>query len=275
MNSEGILRRHDVRVSGSGRETIIFAPGFGCDKSMWRFVAPAFEQDYQVILFDYVGSGQSDYTAYQSSKYRKLDGYAQDVLEICAALELKQVIFIGHSVGATIGMLAALQQPELFKQLILVAPSPCYLNDPPAYMGGFEKEEINGLIHMMEMNFIGWADYLSAIVMKNPRQPELAQELGESFCSNDPVIAREFAIATFFSDHRASLPEVRVPALILQCADDAIVPQEVGSYMHQHLPHSRLQHLEATGHCPHMSHPEETIRAISQYLTESEFATEA
>ena len=273
MNSADILRRHDVRVSGCGRETIVFAPGFGCDKSMWRFVAPAFEQDYRVILFDYVGSGQSDYTAYDSSKYRKLDGYAQDVLEICSALKLEQVIFIGHSVGATIGMLAALQQPELFKQLILVAPSPCYLNDPPAYIGGFEKEEINGLIHMMEMNFIGWADYLSAIVMKNPRQPELAQELGESFCSNDPVIAREFAIATFFSDHRACLPDVRVPALILQCADDAIVPQEVGSYMHQHLPQSKLQQMEATGHCPHMSHPEETIRAISEYVTESEFAT--
>ena len=246
---------------------MIFAPGFGCDQNMWRLVAPAFEEDYRIILFDYVGSGNSDYNAYNSSKYSELHGYAQDLLEICAALDLKEVTFVGHSVGSTIGMLASIQKPNLFERLIMIGPSPRYLNDQPYYIGGFEREDLEGLIDMMEMNYIGWANYLSQVIMKNPNRPELSKELEESFCSTDPTVARQFAIATFFSDNREDLKQVVVPSLILQCSEDVIAPIEVGKYMHHHLPENTLLFMQATGHCPHMSHPEETIRLISEYLT--------
>lgn len=264
---QNILFRNNVKVMGKGTKAMIFAPGFGCDQNMWRFVAPFFEEHYRVVLFDYVGSGKSDYNAYNSYKYSDLNGYAQDVLEICAALELDETIFVGHSVGGIIGMLASIQEPNQFEQLIMVGPSACYLNDPPEYIGGFEREDLDGLIDMMEMNFIGWANYLSKIIMKNPDQPELSQELEDSFCSTDPTVAREFAIATFFSDNRGDLHKVKVPSLILQCSDDAIAPLEVGKHIHQELAKSTLYLMDATGHCPHMSHPEETIYVINDYLT--------
>lgn len=265
MNQD-ILFRNNVKVSGKGKKTMIFAPGFGCDQNMWRLVAPFFEEHFRVVLFDYVGSGKSDYTAYCSSKYSNLQGYAQDVLDICTALELKETIFIGHSVGSVIGMLASIQDPGRFEQLILIGPSPCYLNDPPNYSGGFEREDLDALIDMMEMNYIGWANYLSQVIMKNPEQPELAQELEESFCSTDPVVAREFALATFFSDNREDLKKVTVPSLILQCSEDTIAPIEVGRYMQRTLLDSTFYLMDATGHCPHMSHPEETIRVVKDYL---------
>lgn len=246
---------------------MLFAPGFGCDQNMWRLVAPFFEEHFRVILFDYVGSGKSDYNAYSPSKYRDLKGYAQNILDICAALELKDVIFVGHSVGAVIGMLASIQEPDRFEQLIMIGPSPCYLNDPPNYSGGFEREDLEALIDMMEMNYIGWANYLSQVIMKNPERPELSKELEESFCSTDPTVARQFAIATFFSDNREDVLKVTVPSLILQCSDDAIAPIEVGRYMHRTLSESTLYLMEATGHCPHVSHPEETVRLINKYLT--------
>lgn len=265
-----IIYRNNVKINGNGEQVIIFAPGFGCDQNMWRLVTPAFQEDYRTILFDYVGSGNSDYQAYDSSKYRELNGYAQDVIDICRSLELKEVIFIGHSVGSVIGMLASIQDPKLFKKLIMIGPSPYYLNDPPNYKGGFEKEDLEGLINMMELNYIGWANYLSKVIMKNPERPQLSKELEESFCSTDPVIAREFAIATFFSDYRDCLRQVEVPSLILQCSDDAIAPQTVGNYMQQHMPNSQLRLMKATGHCPHMSHAEETIELIREYLTSNE-----
>lgn len=265
-----VLFRNNVKISGKGSQVMIFAPGFGCDQNMWRFVAPSFEENYRIVLFDYVGSGNSDYGAYISSKYSELSGYAQDILEICSVLELKEVIFIGHSVGTIIGILASIQRPELFKELILIGPSPCYLNDPPKYFGGFEEKDLEGLINMMELNYIGWANYLANLVMKNPERPELSGELEESFCSTDPLVAREFAIATFFSDYRSSLPAVKVPSLILQCSDDAIAPLEVGDYMNQHMPNSKLRQMKATGHCPHMSHPKETIQLIKEYLAVNE-----
>lgn len=261
-----VLLRNNVKISGKNRKTIIFAPGFGCDQNMWRFVAPAFEEHYQVILFDYVGSGKSDYEAYNSSKYSDLNGYVQDLLEICSTLNLKEITFIGHSVGSMIGLLASIQNPNLFKELILIGPSPCYLNDPPEYLGGFEREDLDGLINMMELNYFGWANYLSQLVMKNPERPELSRELEESFCSTDPVIARDFAIATFLSDYRSILPDVKVPSLILQCSDDVIAPLEVGYYMNQQMSNSKLRQMNATGHCPHMSHPNETIQLIKEYL---------
>jgi len=246
---------------------MLFAHGFGCDQNMWRFVTPAFEENYKIVLFDYVGSGKSDLQAYSAERYGDLNGYAQDVLDICAALELTNVIYVGHSVSSVIGMLASIQEPERFARLILIGPSPCYINDPPAYVGGFERADIEGLLDVMEKNYIGWASFLAPVVMKNQERPELTQELEESFCSTDPKIARRFAEATFFSDNRSDLPKVTVPSLIMQCSEDAIAPLEVGDYLQRHLRQGTLRVMEATGHCPHMSHPEETIRIIKEYLS--------
>lgn len=264
--NHNVLLRNNVKISGKETQAIIFAPGFGCDQNMWRLVAPAFEENYQVILFDYVGSGKSDYSAYNSSKYSDLNGYAQDVLEICKVLDLKKPIFVGHSVGSMIGILGSIQDPHCFERLIMIGPSPCYLNDLPHYKGGFEREDLEGLIDLMEMNYIGWANYLAQVIMKNPDRPELSKELEESFCSTDPIVARQFAIATFFSDNREDLSKVMIPSLILQCSEDTIAPLEVGNYMYRQMPGSTFHLMEATGHCPHMSHPEETIRLISEYL---------
>ncbi|MDT5294705.1 MAG: sigma-B regulation protein RsbQ [Acidobacteriota bacterium] len=265
--SRDILARNNVKVFGRGTQPMLFAHGFGCDQNMWRFVTPAFEDDYRIVLFDYVGSGKSDLASYSVERYRSLDGYARDVLDICAALELREVIFVGHSVSGVVGMLAAIREPERFARLVLVSPSPCYINDPPHYVGGFERADIEGLLDMMEKNYVGWADFLAPIVMQNPEQPELSRELGESFCSTDPKIARLFAEATFFSDNRGDLPQVPVPSLIMQCSEDLIAPSTVGDYLHRHLPRSILRVLRATGHCPHMSHPEETVEIIKEYLS--------
>ncbi|MGF7032710.1 sigma-B regulation protein RsbQ [Paenibacillus mucilaginosus] len=259
-----ILARNQVYISGRGKQAMMFAPGFGCDQNMWRCVAPAFEDTYRVIRFDYVGAGRTDRAYYDADRYAALDGYALDVLDICRALDLQEVVFVGHSVGAMIGLLASIGEPERFSQLILVGPSPCYMNIPPSYTGGFEREDLEGLLELMERNFAGWADFLAPAVMQNPDRPELTQELKTSFCSMDPDIARRFARATFLADNRSDLPRVTVPSLILQCAGDVIAPLEVGSYMHRHVPGSTLVLMEATGHCPHLSHPEETIRRIGE-----------
>jgi sigma-B regulation protein RsbQ len=246
---------------------MMFAHGFGCDQNMWRFVAPAFESDYKVILFDYVGSGRSVIEEYRPDKYADLEGYAGDVLDICDALDLRRdVIFVGHSVSSVIGMLASIERPELFEQLIMVGPSPRYINEPPDYIGGFERADIEGLLDLMDKNYVGWANFLAPAIMKNPDRPELGEELTQSFCSTDPVIARRFAEATFFADNRSDLPRVTVPSLIMQCSDDAVAPIEVGDYLHKNLAKSTLRVLKATGHCPHMSHPEETIATICEYL---------
>ena len=203
---------------------MLFAHGFGCDQNMWRFMTPAFENDYRIVLFDYVGSGMSDHTAYDRARYSSLDGYAQDVLDVCHALELRDVIFVGHSVSSMIGVLAANREPERFERLVLIGPSPRYLNDAPDYVGGFERADIVGLLETMEKNYIGWANFLAPAIMKNPDRPELAAELEASFCSTDPVIAKNFAEATFFADNRGDLAAVEVPSLIMQCSDDMIAP---------------------------------------------------
>ena len=264
--SQDILVRNNVKVFGKGKQTMLFAHGFGCDQNMWRFITPAFEDDYRIVQFDYVGSGKSDLTAYRAERYDKLDGYVQDVLDVCKALELTDVIFVGHSVSSVVGMLASIREPQRFKQLILIGPSPCYINDPP-YVGGFERADINGLLEVMEKNYIGWANFLAPVVMKNPERPELTRELEESFCSTDPQIARRFAEATFLSDNRSDITKVTIPSLIMQCSDDAIAPLDVGDYLERHLPQSTLRVLKATGHCPHMSHPEETINVIKEFLS--------
>jgi sigma-B regulation protein RsbQ len=261
-----VLRRNNVKVSGRGTQPLLFAHGFGCDQSMWRFVTPAFEQDYRIVLFDYVGSGKSDAGAWNPQRYSTLDGYAQDVLEICEALDLRDVIFVGHSVSSMVGVLAANRQPERFRHLIMVGPSPRYINDT-GYVGGFERADIEGLLDLMDKNYIGWANFLAPVVMKNDERPELTKELHDSFCSTDPVITRRFAETTFFADNRADLPHLRVPSLILQCSEDAIAPADVGRYLHRNLPQSTFRMMKATGHCPHVSHPEETIEAIQSYLS--------
>ncbi len=265
---EKILRRNNVRVTGRGQTPVLFAHGFGCDQNMWRYVIPAFEDAHQIILFDYVGAGQSDLSAYDPTRYSSLTGYTQDVLDICVALELKDVVFVGHSVSSMIGALASIESPGLFQHLIMVGPSPRYVNDLPDYYGGFEREDIIGLLDMMERNYMGWASYLAPVIMQNSDRPELAQTLEESFCSTDPKTARQFAEVTFFSDNRADLPRVPTPSLILQCQDDLIAPLQVGQYVHRHLVHSTLKVMAATGHCPHISHPEETARVIQTYLND-------
>jgi sigma-B regulation protein RsbQ len=264
--SVDVRKRNNVKVFGRGSQPMVFAHGFGCDQNMWRFVAPAFEDDYRIVLFDYVGSGGSDLGAYDPERYSSLDGYADDVLDVIRALDLRDVIFVGHSVSAMIGVLAANREPDRFDRLILVGPSPRYLNDAPDYVGGFERGDIEGLLETMDRNFIGWANFLAPAIMKNPERPELGAELTESFCSTDPKIARRFAEATFFADNRADLRGVAVPSLIMQCSDDIIAPLEVGDYLYRELPGSTLRVLEATGHCPHMSAPEETIRVMKEYL---------
>jgi sigma-B regulation protein RsbQ len=263
--ADDVLTRNNVHVSGRGTQPMMFAHGFGCDQNMWRFVAPAFEDDYRVVLFDYMGSGKSDLSAYDPGKYSALEGYAQDILDIVHALELRDVVLVAHSVSSMIAVLAANREPDRFERLVLIGPSPRYVNDPP-YVGGFERGDIDGLLEMMEHNYIGWASFLAPAIIKNPDRPELGQELTDSFCSTDPVISRRFAEATFLSDNRADLANVRVPALILQCSDDMVAPTEVGEYVHRNTPGSTLRQMKATGHCPHMSHPEETIELIREYL---------
>jgi sigma-B regulation protein RsbQ len=259
------LARNNVKVFGRGTQPMLFAHGFGCDQNMWRLVTPAFEDDYRIVLFDYVGSGRSDLAAYDAGRYATLDGYAQDVIDVIHALDLRDVVLVAHSVSSMVAVLAANREPERFERLVLIGPSPRYINDPP-YVGGFERADIEGLLDMMDRNFIGWANFLAPAIMKNPDRPELGEELTSSFCSTDPVVARRFAEATFLSDNRTDLAKVSVPSLILQCSDDMVAPLEVGDYLHRELPGSTLRVMSATGHCPHMSHPEETIRLMREYL---------
>ncbi|HEX8362328.1 MAG TPA: alpha/beta hydrolase [Longimicrobium sp.] len=261
-----VLARNNVKVLGRGTQPMLFAHGFGCDQNMWRYVVPAFEDDYRIVLFDYVGSGRSDLSAYDEARYSTLEGYARDVLDVVHALDLRDVVLVGHSVSSMVAVLAANREPERFSRLVLIGPSPRYVNEQPEYVGGFERADIEGLLEMMERNYIGWASFLAPNIMKNAERPELGAELTESFCSTDPRIARRFAEATFFADNRADLPRVSVPSLVLQCTDDMIAPVEVGEYVHRSIPGSTLRLMKATGHCPHMSHPEETVELIREYL---------
>lgn len=264
--SRTITERNNVKVFGKGTQPMMFAHGFGCDQNMWRFITPAFENDYKIVLFDYVGAGKSDVNAYNPERYSSLQGYARDVLDICAELQLSDVIFVGHSVSSMVGVLAAIEEPRYFSRLVLVGPSPCYINDG-AYKGGFERKDIEELLETMEKNYIGWANFLAPNIMGNKDRPELGEELTESFCSTDPLIARRFAEATFFSDNREDLKKIRIPSLILQCSEDIIAPLEVGEYLSQNLHGSTLRVMKATGHCPHMSEPEETVSLMKEYLT--------
>jgi sigma-B regulation protein RsbQ len=257
--------RNNVQVRGSGSQAMVFAHGFGCDQAMWRHVAPAFEGDFQTVLFDAVGAGRSDLSAYDSTKYAALSGYADDLVEILQELGLTQTVFVGHSVSAMVGVLASLKAPDLFSKLVLVGPSPRYIDDRD-YVGGFGAAQIEELLEFLADNPMGWSQAMAPAIIGNPDRPELGQELTDSFCRTDPVIAKEFARATFTSDNRADLDRVTIPTLILQCSDDIIAPLAVGQYVHAHIAGSQLVVLEATGHCPNLSAPAEVTAAIRAYV---------
>jgi sigma-B regulation protein RsbQ len=262
-----VLARNRVSVRGvpAGRP-IVFAHGFGCDQDMWRFVAPDFEVDHRVVLFDHVGSGRSDLSAYDPGKYGSLRGYAADVVEICRELELSDVVYVGHSVSSMIGVLAHQQAPELFGALVMVGPSPRYVDDGD-YVGGFSRTDIVGLLDALDSNHLGWSTQMAPVIMGNPDRPELGEELTNSFCRTDPDIARQFARVTFLSDNRDDLAAVDVPTLVLQCSADVIAPDAVGQYVHESIAGSVLTRLAATGHCPNLSAPEETTAAIREFLS--------
>ncbi|HEX8822700.1 MAG TPA: alpha/beta hydrolase [Archangium sp.] len=259
------LGRNNVKVLGNGGKAMLFAHGYGCDQNMWRLITPAFRDEYKLVLFDHVGAGQSDASAYSHVKYSSLKGYATDVLEICRELALTEVIFVGHSVSAMIGVLAALEEPKRFEKLILIGPSPCYINEGD-YVGGFTRKDIEGLLESLDSNYLGWSSTMAPVIMGNPDRPELGEELTNSFCRTDPEIAKHFARVTFLSDNRADLPRLKTRSLLLQCSEDVIAPLPVGQYLHGQMADSHLVVLEATGHCPHLSAPEETIAAMKTFL---------
>ena len=244
---------------------MVLAHGFGCDQNMWRYVAPAFEDDYRVVLFDHVGAGGSDLTAYDEVRHGSLDGYAHDVLDICRELDLHEVVFVGHSVSAVIGVLAAIAEPQRFSRLVLVGPSPRYTDDGD-YRGGFTTSDIADMLDSLDSNYLGWSTTMAPAIMGNADRPELAEELAASFCRTDPRIARQFARVTFTSDNRADLPRVTTPTLVLQCSEDVIAPVSVGEYVRDSVPGARMALLDATGHCPNLSAPEATVAAIADFL---------
>lgn len=261
-----MLKRNNVRVAGADdAQPMVFAHGFGCDQNMWRFVAPEFEADHRVVLFDVVGMGGSDVSAWSAERYASLDVYAEDVLEILRSLDLRDVVFVGHSVSAMIGVLAAVREPDRFAKLVLVGPSPCYIDDD-GYVGGFARDDIDELLVSLDSNYLGWSSGMAPVIMGNPDQPELGQELTDSFCRTDPTIASAFARVTFLSDTREELARVTVPTLVLQCSDDVIAPDAVGEYVAAQIPSSTFVRMRATGHCPNLSAPAETIDAIRRFL---------
>lgn len=259
-----VLQRNNVKILAGSGPTLVYAHGFGCSQDMWADVVPALAGECQQVLFDYVGSGQSDLSAYDPVRYCELDGYAQDLIDVCDAVGLQRdVVLVAHSVSCSIGMLAAIRRPELFRQLVLVGPNPCFVNAPP-YVGGFERDDLQELLELMDRNFMGWASFLAPVV--GGASVPVGQRLQQSFCSTDPVIARQFAEATFFADNRADLPRVPTPCLILQHAQDVLAPLEVGRYLQAHLPRAELRVLDVVGHCAHMSHPQLVVDAIRSVL---------
>lgn len=259
------MKRNNVVVTGKGDRAMIFAHGFGCDQHMWTDVARAFEDDYRVVLFDHVGAGDSDLSAYDSQKYSNLEGYAEDVIELGRELGVQNAILVGHSVSAMICALASIAAPEMFSSLIMVGPSPRYINDE-IYVGGFSEEQIEELLDFLAENHLGWSTAMGSAIMGNPEKPELGETLTKSFCATDPDIAREFARATFFSDNRADLPKIKARTLVLQCQEDIIAPECVGEYVHAQVPDSEYILLEATGHCPNLSAPAEVTAAIRAFV---------
>jgi sigma-B regulation protein RsbQ len=266
IQAQSVLHRNHVHVTGpADAPAIVLAHGFGCDQTMWRLITPDLARDHRVVAFDYVGSGRSDVTQYDPARYGSLRGYARDVLDVVEALDLRDVTFVGHSVSSMIGVLASLEAPGLFSRLAMVGPSPRYIDDPP-YRGGFSQQDIDGLLGLMDRNFMGWADFLVPTIARVADHPEVAEELKGSFCSTDPLYLRRFAEVTFYADNRDDLPKVAVPTLVLQCSDDAIAPEEVGLYCARTIPGATYRKIRATGHCPHLSDPEETLEALRAFF---------
>ncbi|TWX63103.1 alpha/beta fold hydrolase [Colwellia sp. C1TZA3] len=264
-DTNDVLIRNNVKLIGQGSKTLFLAHGFGCDQNMWRFLTPELAKHFTIVLFDYVGSGASDISQYSKKRYSKLEGYADDIIEICDTLELSNVTFIGHSVSCMIGAIVATQRPELFSKLIMICPTPCFLNFPPEYFGGFEKEDLKELLNLMDKNYIGWANYLAPLVMGTTNPDDLIGELSGSFCSTDPVIAKNFAEVTFLSDYRYLLKEIKQPSLILQSENDALAAISVGEFMAREITHNTLEIIAANGHCLHMTHPEAIMDSIIEY----------
>ena len=260
-----VRSRNNITVTGQGPDTMLFAHGFGCDQHMWRLLVPHFEQRFRTVTFDLVGSGQSDLSAYDYAKYGSLHGYADDILEIIDEASTGDVVFVGHSVSAMIGLLAGIKAPELIDAHVMLGPSPCYINDGD-YIGGFSRADIDSLLETMEGNYLGWSSTMAPAIMGAPGQPELAEELTNSFCRTDPDIAAHFARVTFLSDNRADLPKLQAPVLVLQCSDDIIAPRPVGDYLQRTLPNATLRIIENVGHCPHLSAPSASMAAMDEFL---------
>ncbi|MBC8081704.1 MAG: alpha/beta hydrolase [Hymenobacter sp.] len=260
-----VLKRNNVHVVGQGPRTLLFVNGFGCDHSIWRYILPAFAGRFRLVLFDHVGAGLSDTSAYDPGKYSSLEGYAHDVLDICRELQLTDVVLVGHSVGAMIGMLAAIEEPTRFRQLVLLCPSPCYLNEA-GYHGGFDRPDVEAMLAFMEQDFVGWADSFAPLIMGAPDQPSLTTELIHSFCQNDPAITKQFARVTFLADNRPDVARVQTPCLLVQCAQDLIAPPEVGEFLRAGLPRATLVTLPVSGHCPHVSAPTKTLHVLESFL---------
>lgn len=257
--------RNNVKVFGQGVQPMLFAHGFGCDQTMWRFITPAFEDVYRVILFDYVGCGKSAQSCYDPMRYSSLEGYAQDVLDICEELHLNSVVFVGHSVSGMIGMLAAKKEASRFSKILMLGPSACYVNNPN-YRGGLDRHVVDSILKSINLGTKDWAYHLAPLIMGNIDRPQLAAELSSLFCELDPTVARIFAEASFLSDSRTHLQELTVPTLIMQCTDDMVAPPAAGDYLHEHIKGSVLVKLDATGHMPHMTAPDETINVMKDYL---------
>ena len=264
---EVLMRNNVVEYGPRDARPILFAHGFGCDQSMWRYVWPEFAEDHRVVLFDHVGFGDSDLSAWDPDRYATLEGYAEDILEICRERDLTDVVFVGHSVSAMMGILAAAIEPDRFSRLVLIGPSPRYIDDGE-YVGGFTREDIDGLLESLDSNYLGWSSAMAPVIMGNEDSPALSEELTNSFCRTDPTIAAHFARVTFLSDNREDLGRVATPSLVLQCAQDSIAPEAVGAYVHDRLPNSSYVPLSATGHCPNLSAPEETVASIKAFLAE-------
>jgi sigma-B regulation protein RsbQ len=260
-----ILKRNNVKFFGNGEQVILFAPGFGGDQTVWQYIFNAFTKDYKVVLFDYVGIGNSDHLAYRNELYNSLRGFAQDILDICAALQFHQVIFVGHSVSSMIGLVAAIENPEYFKKMIFLGPSSRYLNDGD-YIGGFERSDLDGLFEMLENNYLGWSQMMAPAIMGEKNSLEKQDELTDSFLAVNPAVSQNFARVTLLSDHREKLPYLTVPSLTVQCMDDVMAPETAGKYIHQHTPKNTYLELNTSGHCPHISAPEEVIKAIKDYI---------
>ncbi|SOE18907.1 sigma-B regulation protein RsbQ [Hoeflea halophila] len=260
-----ILKRNNVTVIGEGSTPLVFAHGYGCDQNMWRLITPDFLSDYKIVLYDLTGSGKSDLAAYDFKKYGTLKGHATDLIEICEALDLSGSIVVGHSVSAMSVALAAIRQPDLFSSLVMVAPSPCYINDGD-YVGGFTPADIEGLLDFLDTNYLGWSREMAPAIMGVPDKPHLAEELTNSFCRTDPNIAQHFGRVTYMSDHRLDVKKVTQPTLILQCSEDIVAPVAVGQWLQDNMRASQLVVMNATGHCPHLSAPAETVSAIRRFL---------